>query len=279
MKDYYILSEIGFKNITQNNVKIQGSDFDDENGIYKFSFKNYNNIIIKNEKSLNKPFYKRFTQRISYIDNIPMDLLINYEFYWSSIERKTFFFFNFIIKDKLYVNFVKNEFLSFEKNQVCNNIDNYLQTSIKDLKIKKGTVFNDNLLNIWKTFKNYKVINDLILINIKLKVIPKNDIEELGTIIDFYSFENSEYCKLMVKMYVNYIEMTENKIKLILKNNIKSYFLPKQYFLITLNYLDKEHCFVNFISIPLEPLTQEIKIYMEEYLKQSLLCFKEYFRN
>ena len=38
IKNYYILSEVGFKNITQNSFKIQGTNFDDKNGIFKFRF-------------------------------------------------------------------------------------------------------------------------------------------------------------------------------------------------------------------------------------------------
>ena len=254
IKNYYILSEVGFKNITQNSIKIQGTNFDDKNGIFKFSFKNYNNLIMKTENVLNKPFFKKFSHRINYIDNIPVDLLINYEFYWNSIEKETIFFFNFIIKDKLYVNFFKNEFLSFEKKEVCVNIDNYLQNSTKDLEIKYGTVCNDNIMNVWKIFKNNNLLNESILIN-------------------------SEYCKLIAKMHVNFIEMNENKIKLVLKNENKNFFLPKQYLILIINYLDKKHCFVKFMSIPLEPLTKEIRYYMEKYLKKSLFCFKEYFAN
>ena len=279
MKNYYILSEVGFKNITQNSIKIQGTNFDDKNGIFKFSFKNYNNLIMKTENVLNKPFFKKFSHRINYIDNIPVDLLINYEFYWNSIEKETIFFFNFIIKDKLYVNFFKNEFLSFEKKEVCVNIDNYLQNSTKDLEIKYGTVCNDNIMNVWKIFKNNNLLNESILINVKYRINPKDDIEQLGTLIDFFSFENSEYCKLIAKMHVNFIEMNENKIKLVLKNENKNFFLPKQYLILIINYLDKKHCFVKFMSIPLEPLTKEIRYYMEKYLKKSLFCFKEYFYN
>ena len=279
MKNYYILSEVGFKNITQNSFKIQGTNFDDKNGIFKFSFKNYNNLIMKTENVLNKPFFKKFSHRINYIDNIPVDLLINYEFYWNSIEKETIFFFNFIIKDKLYVNFFKNEFLSFEKKEVCVNIDNYLQNSTKDLEIKYGTVCNDNIMNVWKIFKNNNLLNESILINVKYRINPKDDIEQLGTLIDFFSFENSEYCKLIAKMHVNFIEMNENKIKLVLKNENKNFFLPKQYLILIINYLDKKHCFVKFMSIPLEPLTKEIRYYMEKYLKKSLFCFKEYFAN
>ena len=279
MKNYYILSEVGFKNITQNNIKIQGTNFDDKNGIFKFSFKNYNNLIMKTENVLNKPFFKKFSHRINYIDNIPVDLLINYEFYWNSIEKETIFFYNFIIKDKLYVNFFKDEFLSFEKKEVCVNIDNYLQNSTKDLEIKYGTVCNDNIMNVWNIFKNNNLLNDSILINVKYRINPKDDIEELGTIIDFFSYENNEYCKLIAKMNVNFIEMNENRIKIVLKNNEKKFFLPKQYLILIINYLDKKHCFLEFLLIPLEPLTKEIRYYMKKYLKKSLFCFKEYFAN
>ena len=78
-------SGISYLNFIYDLKFINGERFDEENSIYSCKWKNYYNVkmIVENVKA--EPNFRTYTNKSLYIDKIPIQLSLIYNFYYDTI--------------------------------------------------------------------------------------------------------------------------------------------------------------------------------------------------
>ena len=225
--------------------------------------------------------YKIFNFKVK-ADSIPKEFFIHIELYYCTIEKKTFLIFNIIINDSFLIPLFNDKFNEKEKNIICENLNNYMKSSTRFKNIKFGTSLNTSLKNLWKLF-NEKNSCEKFLHSNKFHVEIKGQLEIIESLIYLYVFDNLindkfENKKLIVLFQIKYILLNENNIELILNNNQNNLFIPKINLILSIRYLDENHCFLSISLKPLNYINNDLANYCEKYIKKTLLNIKDYLK-
>ena len=279
IKDLYLLKDLAFNNIISAFEFINAENSKDEN-VIKIIFKNTNLYfhLLNSYKTSN---YKIFNFKVK-ADSIPKEFLIQIELYYCTIEKKTFLIFNIIINNSFLVPLFNDKFNEKEKNKICENLNNYMKSSTKNMEIKFGTTLNSSLKKLWTIFNEKNGCENFLHSN-KFHVEIKGELEKIGSLIYLYVFDNLindkfENKKLIVLFQVKYILLSENNIELILNNNQNNLFIPKINLILSIRYLDENHCFLSFSLKPLNYINNDLTNYCEKYIKKTLLNIKDYLK-
>jgi len=279
IKDLYLLKDLAFNNIISAFEFINAENSKDEN-VIKIIFKNTNLYfhLLNSYKTSN---YKIFNFKVK-ADSIPKEFLIQIELYYCTIEKKTFLIFNIIINNSFLVPLFNDKFNEKEKNKICENLNNYMKSSTKNMEIKFGTTLNTSLKKLWTIFNEKNGCENFLHSN-KFHVEIKGELEKIGSLIYLYVFDNLindkfENKKLIVLFQVKYILLSENNIELILNNNQNNLFIPKINLILSIRYLDENHCFLSFSLKPLNYINNDLTNYCEKYIKKTLLNIKDYLK-
>lgn len=279
IKDLNLLKDLAFNNIISDFEFVTKEKSKDEN-IIKIIFKNINLYfyLLNSYKTSN---YKIFNFKVK-ADSIPKEFFIHIELYYCTIEKKTFLIFNIIINDSFLIPLFNDKFNEKEKNIICENLNNYMKSSTRFKNIKFGTSLNTSLKNLWKLF-NEKNSCEKFLHSNKFHVEIKGQLEIIESLIYLYVFDNLindkfENKKLIVLFQIKYILLNENNIELILNNNQNNLFIPKINLILSIRYLDENHCFLSISLKPLNYINNDLANYCEKYIKKTLLNIKDYLK-
>ena len=95
-------------------------------------FKNYYNITITVENSINTEIHKGFQHTAGKIEEIPdIHFSILYNFYWDSCNKNTIITYDYIYDDPFFDQLINEEVSQSEKMQVCINVEKYLKKQQK----------------------------------------------------------------------------------------------------------------------------------------------------
>lgn len=85
----------------------KGERFDDENVELSFCWKNYYNIKMILEKVIKHELYKSFIFLSTYIDKLPIQITMIFEYYWNSIDEKTIYILEIGYQDEFFTELIK----------------------------------------------------------------------------------------------------------------------------------------------------------------------------
>ncbi len=277
--NFYLLTEITFSTFISNAKLIQGENLDEEGTIMEFSFKNYYEIKMKVENVKNRPLYKSYIHKAISINKISLNFSIIFQFYYNSCEKKTVFFYDFLFDDDFFEPLIKDEVTKEEKEQMCNNVVQYLRTN-KDINLTKGSLINDSIDNVWNFIKSGKNINENILNKIKFKTEFNGNFESLDTFINVYATDKNSFNNntLIACLFVNKIFMNEDKIEVVLKCSKSNMLLPNLAVIFSLYKTAENKCFLNLLIYPYEHLSADTCNLFSKCLKKYLSIIKEQFK-
>jgi hypothetical protein len=137
-----INKDILFPNLVTNLKFTKGEKFDTENSEFSFTWKNYYKIkmIVQNVKRDDK--FRTFTFRSLGIDRIPMQISLIHNYYWDTVDLKTVFILDLEYQDDFFEELIKAEVKETDIMNMCQNIENYLNSIIQGLEIRNTFLMN-----------------------------------------------------------------------------------------------------------------------------------------
>ena len=206
-------SGISYLNFIYDLKFIKGERFDEENSIYSCKWKNYYNVKMIAENIKAEPNFRTYTNKSLYIDKIPIQLSLIYNFYYDTIEQKTLFILYLEYDDDFFGELIKSEISQLDIIKICENIKKYLFSITLGLNFVNSFQINFPIEELWKTISNLEIFFSFV--GKKITPIFKDKEVNLDSIIYFYDSSDKETNKsLSHQLIVNSLFITENYIKL-----------------------------------------------------------------
>ena len=272
-------SELNIDTFHQNSItKLKfekGQRLDEENAEFSFIWKNYYEIKMVVEKVIKQQFNKSYTHRATYIDKLPIEISLTFNFVWDSINENTIFILDLDYQDEFFTDLIKADFSEEDKLNLCKAIENYLSTSLKGLETTSSCYVNSTLEKARKylLFPNafFKIISKDLLFIPKENEVSVDETYELFT----KSEDSQNYIPITVYIVTNlyisstYIRITYTTYKKISLPNIKLSFTLKQ--------LEGKKCLFIINIKPNEPTTYEMNCNVYKFWKKRALEFSNFF--
>ena len=275
--NYYLFTEVTFSGFVTNAKKIKGDNLEEIGTIIELKFKNYYDFRIEIINVKKGPLYQNIVHKLIYLGKTQLEFYNVYQFYWNSCEKKTIFFYEYLFNDEFFEPLLRDEVIDKEKEQICNNVVQYLRTNPKDLNLTKGCLINSNIHNVWDFIKNGKILNEKFLNKVKFKTEFHGDFKSLDTYINIYAIDNLNNNNLFACLLVNKIFMTEDKIEVVLKCSNNNMLLPLLAVVFSIYKTSEEKCFLNLLINPYEHLSADTCNLFSKYFKKYLSIIKEHF--
>ena len=275
--DVRINNEIAFKGLISKLKLLNGDKFDEEKNEFTAIWKDYYELKMVVENVKKEQSFKTYTYRALYIDKIPTEISLVFSFYWNSIDENTIFILDFYYKDEFFGDLFKTEFNVSDKQQICVNIENYLTSIIKGLKIFNSVVIKSNFENIWKNISSPKSLFSLLFKD--FIIFCKDEEISLNTeIIIFDKKSNSSQPIPLIKFKVDSIIISSKFCKLSFITSQKLS-IPNQRMTISIKFLDNNKTLFEVNIKLLEFTTHEAVVSLRKLWKKMLIDFINFFES
>lgn len=267
--------DISFENLISNLKFYKGERFDEENAEFSFCWKNYYEIRIVIDKVIKDGFFRSITGKSTYIDKLPIQISLTFNFFWDSINENTIFILELYYEEEFFTDLIKNDFNDGDKMKICDIIEKYLRNSLKGLESEYFCYLNASLNQAWKY---------LLYPNLFFKILSKDTIviykESEITIDETYElFAKTEdspnpipitvYIVSSIIICSNYAKVTYNTFKEISFPNIRLTF--------TLKELKDKKCLFSINIKPNEPTSYEMNSNVNKFWKKRMIEFFHFF--
>ena len=268
---------IAFKDLISKLKFSKGERFDTENSEYTAIWKNYYEIKMVVENVKKEHFFKTYTNRTLYIEKIPTQISLIYNFYWNSIDEKTVFILDFIYQDEFFGDLFKCEFNKSDKIKICLNVEKYLNSIVKGLENLNSVFINSSFENIWKYISNPKTLFNILF---KDFIIISNDEQiSLDTEIMIYAKSTNNTNPIpLIKLIVDGIIISSQYCKLTF-TSYQKLSLPNQKIIISIKYLEKNKTFFSVNIKVLECITHEALVNIKKLWKKKMVEFMNFFES
>lgn len=266
-----------YKDLISNLKFIKGEKFDTENGEYTAIWKNYYELKMVIENVKKEQFYRTYTNRSIYIDKIPTEISLIYNFYWNSIDEKTIFIMDFVYKDEFFGDLFKSEFNIADKIKICLNVEKYLSSIVMGLEYSNSAYINSSFENIWKMISNPKILFGILFKD--LIIICKDEEISLDTEILIYA-KTSESSALipLIKLIIEGLIISPKFCKLSFIS-CKKLSLPSQKLAINFRMLDKNTTLFSVDIKILECIPHDSLVNIRKLWKKKIIEFINYFES
>lgn len=273
--DMRISTEIVFKDFITKLIFINGEKFDEEKNEFSLIWKNYYQIKMVVENVKKEQSFRTYTYRSLYIDKVPAEISLVFNFYWNSIDEKTVFILDFFYKDEFFGDLFKTEFDISDKNKICINAENYLASIVKGLEISNSTVINTFLENIRNCFINPKILFNTLFK--EFTIICKDEQISINSEISLYlkTPHSSEPIHL-IKLISDSIIISSQYCKVTFISSQKLT-IPNQKLSITIKFLDKNKTLFEVNIKLLECITHETLVNLRRLWKKRISEFTNFF--
>jgi hypothetical protein len=275
--DVRINNEIAFKGLISKLKLLKGEKFDEEKSEFTAIWKDYYELKMVVENVKNEQSFKTYTYRALYIDKIPTEISLVFSFYWNSIDENTIFILDFYYKDEFFGDLFKTEFNVSDKQQICINIENYLTSIIKGLKIFNSVVIKSNFENIWKNISSPKSLFNLLFKDFII-FCKDEEISLNSEIIIFSKMSNSSQPIPLIKFKADSIIISSKFCKLSFISSQKLS-IPNQRLTISIKFLDKNKTLFEVNIKLLEFTTHEAVVSLRKLWKKMLIDFINFFES
>jgi hypothetical protein len=275
--DVRINNEIVFKGLISKLKLLKGEKFDEEKSEFTAIWKDYYELKMVVENVKNEQSFKTYTYRALYIDKIPTEISLVFSFYWNSIDENTIFILDFYYKDEFFGDLFKTEFNVSDKQQICINIENYLTSIIKGLKIFNSVVIKSNFENIWKNISSPKSLFNLLFKDFII-FCKDEEISLNSEIIIFSKMSNSSQPIPLIKFKADSIIISSKFCKLSFISSQKLS-IPNQRLTISIKFLDKNKTLFEVNIKLLEFTTHEALVSLRKLWKKMIIDFINFFES
>ena len=265
-----------FENFVSNLKFLKGENFDEENCEFSFFWKKYYDIKMITENVINLPDYKTFTIKSTSIDKICLQIAIIFQFFQDSVDNKTIFLYEVKYEDEFFADLIKSEIKNEDVNQICINVEKYLNSIIKGLDIYNSILINQPFEIVWNIISSpknfFNVTNKDLLVKMQEDNIIMNSISTL--------FEKTEDNKLnpIIKLRTDSIYITNDYGKVILMT-IQNLVLPNQKMIFSLKKLDDDKSFFTLDIKLIEPVKHQVYLSLKKLWKKRINVFFNYFES
>ena len=265
-----------FENFVSNLKFLKGENFDEENCEFSFFWKKYYDIKMITENVINLPDYKTFTIKSTSIDKICLQIAIIFQFFQDSVDNKTIFLYEVKYEDEFFADLIKSEIKNEDVNQICINVEKYLNSIIKGLDIYNSILINQPFEIVWNIISSpknfFNVTNKDLLVKMQEDDIIMNSISTL--------FEKTEDNKLnpIIKLRTDSIYITNDYGKVILMA-IQNLVLPNQKMIFSLKKLDDDKSFFTLDIKLIEPVKHQVYLSLKKLWKKRINVFFNYFES
>lgn len=265
-----------FENFVSNLKFLKGENFDEENCEFSFFWKKYYDIKMITENVINLPDYKTFTIKSTSIDKICLQIAIIFQFFQDSVDNKTIFLYEVKYEDEFFADLIKSEIKNEDVNQICINVEKYLNSIIKGLDIYNSILINQPFEIVWNIISSpknfFNVTNKDLLVKMQEDNIIMNSISTL--------FEKTEDNKLnpIIKLRTDSIYITNDYGKVILMA-IQNLVLPNQKMIFSLKKLDDDKSFFTLDIKLIEPVKHQVYLSLKKLWKKRINVFFNYFES
>ena len=275
--DVRINNEIAFKGLISKLKLLNGDKFDEEKNEFTAIWKDYYELKMVVENVKKEQSFKTYTYRALYIDKIPTEISLVFSFYWNSIDENTIFILEFYYKDEFFGDLFKTEFNVSDKQQICINVENYLTSIIKGLKILNSVVIKSYFENIWKNISSPKSLFSLLFKD--FIIFCKDEEISLNTeIIIFDKKSNSSQPIPLIKFKVDSIIISSKFCKLSFITSQKLS-IPNQRMTISIKFLDNNKTLFEVNIKLLEFTTHEALVSLRKLWKKMIIDFIKFFES
>lgn len=275
--DMRINTEITFKGLISKLKFEKGEKFDEEKSEFIAIWKNYYELKMVVENVRKEQSFKTYTYRTLYIDKISTEISLVFNFYWNSIDEKTIFILEFYYKDEFFGDLFKTEFNKLDKQKICENVEKYLTSIIKGLKISNSTVIKNNFDNIWKILSNQKSLFNILFKD--LIIVCKDEQISLDSEILIYTKgSNSSEPIPLIKFISDSIIISSKFCKLSFISSQKLS-IPNQRLTISIKFLDKNRTLFEANIKLLEFTTHEALVNLRRFWKKIIIEFVNFFES
>jgi hypothetical protein len=265
-----------FENFVSNLKFLKGENFDEENCEFSFFWKKYYDIKMITENVTNLPDYKTFTVKSTSIDKICLTITIIFQFFQDSVDNKTIFLYEVKYEDEFFADLIKSEIKNEDVNQICINVEKYLNSIIKGLDIYNSILINQPFEIVWNIISKptnfFNVTNKDLLVKMQEDDIIMNSISTI--------FEKTEDNKLnpIIKLRTDSIYITNDYGKVILMT-IQNLVLPCQKMIFSLKKLDDNKSFFTLDIKLIEPVKHQVYLSLKKLWKKRINVFFNYFES
>ena len=264
---------VAYNNFVTNLKFYKGENFDEENSEFSFFWKKYYNIKMMIENVKNFPNYKTFTNKSISIDKICLQISIIFSFYWDSVENKTIFLYEIKYEDEFFADLIKSEIKTEDINQICLNVEKYLNNIVKGLDINNSILLNSPFDEVWKAISNPK---SFFAITNKDLVVNLND-NDISLSQESMIYEKNETeLSPMIKFGTESLFITSSYIKIVLIS-MQKFVLPSQKMIFVLKKLDNEKCLFSHSIKLTEPVKHQVFITLKKLWKKKINVFYNHF--
>lgn len=275
--DMRINTEITFKGLITKLKFEKGEKFDEEKSEFTAIWKNYYELKMVVENVRKEQSFKTYTYRTLYIDKVPTEISLVFNFYWNSIDEKTIFILEFYYKDEFFGDLFKTEFNVSDKQQICVNVENYLTSIIKGLKISNSVVIKINFDNIWKILSNQKSLFNLLFKD--LIVVCKDEQISLNSEILIYAKGSNSSGPIPLCKFISDSIIISSKFCKLSFISSQKLSIPSQRLTISIKFLDKNRTLFEANIKLLEFTTHEALVSLRRLWKKMIIEFINFFES
>ena len=275
--DMRINTEITFKGLISKLKFEKGEKFDEEKSEFIAIWKNYYELKMVVENVRKEQSFKTYTYRTLYIDKISTEISLVFNFYWNSIDEKTIFILEFYYKDEFFGDLFKTEFNKSDKQQICVNVEKYLTSIIKGLKISNSTVIKNNFDNIWKILSNQKSLFNILFKD--LIIVCKDEQISLDSEILIYTKGSNSSEPIPLIKYISDSIIISSKFCKLSFISSQKLSIPNQRLTISIKFLDKNRTLFEANVKLLEFTTHEALVNLRRLWKKIIIEFINFFES
>ena len=266
---------IEYKNLISNFKFLRGRGFDEEKTEFSLCWKNYYNINMIVDKVIKEPSYNCFIIRSTFIDKVPFQLSLIYNFYWDSINENTIFILEIEYQDEFFTDLIKNDFNEEDKLNICKQIEKYLNSSLKGLETYICTYLNTTLDKVEK-YILYPYLFFEIVTKDNISIPNKNEIS-LDEVYDIFTiFNDSSNIVPLTSYIVTDLIISSNYIKVTYKT-YKTINFPDIKVMYSIQALGNKRCLFSINIKPIKPITNKMNSSIFLFWKKNLTIFSEHF--
>ena len=226
-------------------------------------------------KTIKTPIFRNITVKSIYIDKLPMQIQLSLQFFLDTINEKTIFILVLEYEDDFFTDLIKNDFTNEDKLEICKNVENYLNQSLKNLETGCTCILNSTLEKV----KKYVLYPKLFYQIISKEMIFTLNEKEISLDRKYELFSKSEKTSEITPLTVLIVEglvVSEKYLKVIYKT-YKKYTFPNIKITLIIKELGNNKCFFWNNIKPNEPISHEIKCFLISFWKKRMLDFCNFF--
>ena len=253
----------------------KGEKFDQENAEFSFVWKNYYEVKMIVENIVNEKFFKSITHRSIYIDKLPIQVCLVFNFYRDSVNEKTILIFEIRYQEDFFTDLIKNDFSEEDKLNICKIIEIQLSKSVKKLEVGFSFALTANLDQLRKYILYPKLFFEII--SKGMLIILKEEEIEIDKKLELYTkSENSKDIIPLTILIVDSIMISTFYVKIVYCTYKKISF-PNISLILEFKELSNKKVFFSFNIKPNEPVNHEININLFKFWNKRMHDFFNFF--